>query len=236
MHQSKKAKIIVALDVDSATEALLLVKSLAAEADAFKVGLQLFTREGPDIIRKLKMGGAARIFLDLKFHDIPNTVAQAVSAAASLGVDLLTVHLSGGPEMLKAAAQAAQRSALVLLGVSVLTSSDVSTLNAVGIHCSVEDQVLRLADLAVKYLGGIVASPKEISALRKQVGESLQIVTPGVRPAWAAQNDQKRILTPLEASELGADWLVIGRPITGASFPLEALQKIKIELQETLNP
>ncbi len=232
MHHPKKAKIIVALDVDSSPKALQLTESLATEADGFKVGLQLFTREGPDIIRKLKTRGAAQIFLDLKFHDIPNTVAQAVAAAASLGVDLLTVHLSGGPEMLQAAAQAAKGSSIVLLGVSVLTSSDVSTLNAIGVHCSVEDQVLRLADLAAKHLSGIVASPKEIVPLRMQFGESLQIVTPGIRPMWAAHDDQKRILTPLEAAKLGADWLVIGRPITSAPSPLEALHKIKNELLE----
>jgi orotidine-5'-phosphate decarboxylase len=232
MHQPKKAKIIVALDVDSSTQALQLTEILAADADAFKVGSQLFTREGPDIIRKLKAHGAERIFLDLKFHDIPDTVANAVTAAASLGVDLLTVHLSGGPEMLKAAAQAVKGSSTLLLGVSVLTSSNASTLNAIGIHCSVEDQVLRLADLAAKYLGGIVASPNEIAPLREQFGESLQIVTPGIRPTWTARNDQKRILTPLEAAKLGADWLVIGRPITGAPSALEALHKIKNELLE----
>lgn len=230
MHHPKKAKIIVALDVDSSSEALHLTESLATEADAFKVGLQLFTREGPAIIRKLKTRSNAQIFLDLKFHDIPNTVAQAVTAATSLGVDLLTVHLSGGPEMLKAAAQAAKGSSIILLGVSVLTSSDVSTLNAIGVHCSVEDQVLRLAELAAKYLGGIVASPKEIVPLKKQFGDSLQIVTPGIRPLWAAHDDQKRHLTPLEVAKLGADWLVIGRPITGAPSPLEALHKIKNEL------
>ncbi len=229
MHRSTKTKIIVALDVDTSSEALRLTESLAEGADAFKVGFQLFLREGPAIVQKLKNCGA-KIFLDLKFHDIPNAVLQAVASSCSLGIDLLTVHLSGGPDMLRAAAQGAQGSSVLLLGVSVLTSSDVTTLAATGVHSSVEEQVLRLAALAEKSLGGIVASPLEISPLKKQFGNSLQIVTPGVRPAWAASNDQKRVLTPAEAAKLGADWLVIGRPITTAKSPLDALLRIKEEL------
>lgn len=229
MNCWQKTKIIVALDVDSASRALQLAETLATEADAFKVGLQLFTHEGPDIIRKLKARGL-RIFLDLKFHDIPNTVGQAVASACSLNVDLLTVHLSGGPDMLQAAAEAAKGSPTLLLGVSVLTSMDDHALAAIGIHSSVEDQVLQLAELAKKYLGGIVASPKEIRPLKNRFGDSLQVVTPGIRPHWSASDDQKRLLTPVEAAHLGADWLVIGRPITAAQSPIEAIVKIKNEL------
>lgn len=193
------AKIAVALDVHTLYEAVQVVELLRAEADAFKVGPQLFVREGPEIVRRLKTMGV-QVFLDLKLHDIPNTVANAVTFASSLGVDLMTVHLSGGPYMLEAAARSVEGTSTVLLGVSILTSNDTYTLAATGVSSTVEEQTIQLTKLAVRYLkGGVVTSPLEILSLRNYFGHSLQIVTPGIRPYWAASNDQKRVLTPLQA-------------------------------------
>jgi orotidine-5'-phosphate decarboxylase len=230
MHSLTKTKIAVALDVHTLHDAVRIVETLRSEADAFKVGLQLFVREGPEIVRRLKAIGV-QVFLDLKFHDIPNTVAQAVALACSLGADLITVHLCGGANMLEAAAQSVEGTSTLLVGVSVLTSFDTNTLAVTGVSSTVEEQVIRLAGLAVQYLRGwVVASPLEILPLRNFFGNSLQIVTPGIRPTWASRDDQKRILTPLQAAQLGANWLVIGRPITTASSPLEALLRIKKEI------
>ncbi|ALJ56380.1 Orotidine 5'-phosphate decarboxylase [Candidatus Xiphinematobacter sp. Idaho Grape] len=230
MHSLTKTKIVVALDVHTLHDAVRIVEILRSEADAFKVGPQLFVREGPEIVRRLKAIGV-QVFLDLKFHDIPNTVAQAVALACSLGADLITVHLCGGADMLEAAAQSVKGTSTLLVGVSVLTSCDANTLAVTGVSSTVEEQVLRLAGLAVQYLGGgVVASPLEILPLRNFFGNSLQIVTPGIRPTWALGDDQKRTLSPLQAAQLGANWLVIGRPITTASSPLEALLRIKKEI------
>ena len=230
MHSLMKTKIAVALDVHTLHDAVRIVNILRSEADAFKVGLQLFMREGPEVVRRLK-GIGVQIFLDLKFHDIPNTVARAVAFACSLGADLISVHLCGGVDMLEAAAQSVEGTSTLLVGVSVLTSCDVNTLTATGVLSTVEEQVIRLSSLAVRYLkGGVVASPLEILPLRNFFGNSLQIVTPGIRPTWAPRDDQKRILTPLQAAQLGANWLVIGRPIITASSPLEALLRVRKEI------
>lgn len=223
----EKGKIIVAVDVSSSVEACKLMDALGEAPWAYKIGLQLFVREGPAIVAEAKRRGT-RVFLDLKFHDIPNTVREAVRSAVSLGADLLTVHLSGGPEMLRAAVEGAKGSSCLVLGVSVLTSSDVSTLQAIGISVSVEQQVLRLGHLAVQSgLGGIVASPLEIEPLREEFGDRLKIVTPGVRPAGVAQDDQKRVMTPGEAIAAGAYALVVGRPVTAASDPAAALRDLE---------
>lgn len=229
-----KGKIIVPLDVAGVAEAVRLVRELAGIITFYKVGLELFTRCGPGVVEEVRAaaGGGCRIFLDLKLHDIPNTVRHAVRAAAALGVDLLTVHLAGGGAMLRAAASEATGN-LRLLGVSVLTSSDEATLRETGVEGSVEAQVLRLASLGFEGgLRGVVASPLEIQALRTRFGAELTIVTPGVRPASAggAADDQRRVLTPGQAVRAGADFLVIGRPITAQSHPRAAAQAIVDEI------
>jgi orotidine-5'-phosphate decarboxylase len=225
--------IIVALDVPMADAALKLVEQLAPVSGGFKVGSELFTSAGPDIVKKIRATGAL-VFLDLKFHDIPNTVAKAVAAAVQLDVQMLTVHTGGGSEMLKAAEQAAQETAWKLgrppplvLGVTVLTSLDSGALREVGSDVNVEFQVRRLAMVATKAgLRGLVCSPLEISALRKTLPASAQLVTPGIRTGEEKADDQKRTLTPKEAIAAGANWLVIGRPIYAAENPRAAAEKI----------
>jgi orotidine-5'-phosphate decarboxylase len=227
---SPKDRIIAALDVPTEREALQLIGTLGDSVGFYKVGLQLFTACGPSVVERVKQSGA-RLFLDLKFHDIPNTVEHAVQSAVALGVDLLTIHLCGGGAMIAAAAKAAGDKTLVL-GVTVLTSSNRETLRETGVESEVEPQVLRLAQLALDNgVRGIVASPQELGALRGKFGCALTIVTPGVRPAWAAANDQKRIMTPAEAVRAGADHLVIGRPITAHKSPREAVERIVEELR-----
>ncbi len=231
-------RIIIALDVPTKDEGIALVSRLR-EARTFKVGLELFTAEGPALFKKLK---ALRkdVFLDLKLHDIPNTVAGAVRSAFRHGVQMMTIHTSGGREMMAKAAETARqvsaelsRPKPVLLGVTVLTSLKGADLEEVGMGPNVTDQVLRLAGLAkAAGLDGVVCSPQEIEVLRKEYGPELVIVTPGIRPLWAAAQDQKRIMTPAEAMAKGADYLVIGRPITGATSPGDAFLKVVAELDE----
>ncbi len=231
MTVSAKEKIIVAVDAPDASSALRLVEPLASEGCLFKIGLQLFTAEGPSIVSKLQSTGA-RIFLDLKFHDIPNTAREAVHSAVRLGVDMTTIHLCGGPQMVSESVAAAKGSSTLVLGVSVLTSMDDESLRAVGVPLTAEEQVLHLAEMGLRCgLRGIVASPREIRPLREKFGNSLVIVTPGVRPVGSDVGDQKRIMTPGDAMRAGADYLVIGRPITGAPSPLESLRAIAAEMQ-----
>jgi orotidine-5'-phosphate decarboxylase len=220
-----RERIIVALDLPTSEAALALVRELSPHPGLFKIGLQLYTTAGPDIVRAVRdLGG--RVFLDLKLHDIPNTVGRAVERARSLGVEMQTIHLSGGRAMIEAAVLAAPPET-VLLGVTVLTSVDQATLHETGVDSSMEKQVLRLAQLGVDSgIGGVVASPLEIVSLRRTHGSKLQIVTPGIRPREVATNDQKRTLTPAEALRAGADFLVIGRPITAAPDPRAALEQI----------
>ncbi len=232
---SAKDKIIVPLDVPGAADAVRLVRQLSGVISYYKIGLELFTRCGPGIVGEVRAAAETpcRIFLDLKLHDIPNTVRHAVRAAAALEIDLLTVHLSGGGAMLRAAAEEAG-DRLLLLGVSVLTSSDEETLRETGVVGSVEEQVLRLATLGTASgLRGVVASPLEIGALRGCLGDELKIVTPGVRPASASgvTDDQRRVLTPGQAVRAGADFLVIGRPITAQPDPRLAAQAIVDEIR-----
>jgi len=224
-----KDKIIVALDVASAKQALELVERLREQISFFKIGLQLYTAEGPEIARAVLETGA-KVWLDLKLHDIPNTVGRAVESAGSLGVQMLTIHLSGGAEMI-CAATAARTGAMSILGVSVLTSATEQTLREIGISDKVEDQVLRLAKLGVENgIDGIVASPQEIKTLRAAFGDQIKIVVQGIRPSWAEPGDQKRFATPRAALEAGADFIGIGRPITMHADPREAVAKILEEL------
>ena len=225
--------IIAALDVPTAEQALKLAQAIAPAVGAFKIGGELFTSAGPDIVRRVRDTGAA-VFLDLKFHDIPNTVAKSVAAAVRLDVQMLTLHTSGGAEMMRAAEKSAQETALqsgrnapLVLGVTVLTSSDNSTLSEIGCEPNVAKQVERLALLAAKAgLRGLVCSPLEIAALRKILPENFQLVTPGIRTGAEKADDQKRTLTPREAMAAGASWLVIGRPIYAAENPCTAAEKI----------
>lgn len=227
---SNAEKIIVALDVPDEAGAAKLLDQLGDAIGYYKVGLQLFTKCGPKILERVRATGA-RLFLDLKFHDIPNTVQHAVESACALGVDMMTIHLSGGGEMIAAAAKGAGSSKALILGVTVLTSSSRETLREVAVESEVEQQVLRLAALGLgNGVRGVVASPLEIKPLRERFGTDLTIVTPGVRPSWAAANDQQRVLTPREAIQAGASHLVIGRPITAAANPREAAARIIEEI------
>jgi orotidine-5'-phosphate decarboxylase len=225
--------IIAALDVPTAEAALELAEKIAPVVGAFKIGSELFTSAGPDIVRQIRATGAA-VFLDLKFHDIPNTVAKAVASAVRLDVQMLTVHASGGVDMLKAAEQAAQETARrlghvppLVLGVTVLTSLTGQSLSEIGLDSNVARQVRRLANMAVTAgLRGLVCSPLEVAELRQTLDSDIQLVTPGVRIETQAGDDQKRTLTPREAIDAGANWLVIGRPIYAAKNPREATEKI----------
>lgn len=229
--------IIVALDVPQVETALQLAEQLAPAVGAFKIGSELFTSAGPDIVRRIRATGAS-VFLDLKFHDIPNTVAKAVAAATRLDVQMLTIHTSGGLEMMQAAEQSAQQTALqsgrnapLVLGVTVLTSMDSNNLSEIGAQANVGHQVERLATLASKAgIRGLVCSPLEITALRTLLPSTMQLVTPGIRTGAEKADDQKRTLTPKEAMDAGASWLVIGRPIYAAENPRAAAEKILASL------
>jgi orotidine-5'-phosphate decarboxylase len=225
-----KDKIIVALDVASKKEALRLVEELRSEISFFKIGLQLYTAEGPEIARAI-LAKNAKVFLDLKLQDIPNTVARAVESAAALGVQILTIHLSGGTEMIRAAT-GARKNNMSILGVTVLTSANEQTLRETGISDKIEDQVLRLARLGIENrVDGIVCSSHELKTLRNAFGDKIKIVVPGIRPGGSEAGEQKRTMTPREAFEAGADYLVIGRPITAAPTPRDAVAKILEELR-----
>ncbi|MEN6312128.1 MAG: orotidine-5'-phosphate decarboxylase [Acidobacteriota bacterium] len=238
MNTENADRIIIALDVQTKDEGIALVSKLK-DARTFKVGLELFTAEGPALFKKLR---ALRkdVFLDLKLHDIPNTVAGAVRSSFRHGVQMMTIHTSGGREMMAKAAATAREVAAetnrpkpILLGVTVLTSLKGPDLAEIGMGQDVSAQVLRLAGLAkAAGMDGVVCSPQEIEVLRKEYGKDLVIVTPGIRPLWAAAQDQKRIMTPAEAVAKGADHLVIGRPITAAPSPAEAFQRIVEELDQ----
>lgn len=225
-------KIIVALDFDTAEETLKLVKQLRPEACRLKVGKELFTTAGPALVDQL-VGDGFDVFLDLKFHDIPNTVAAACKAAARLGVWMVNVHAMGGSKMMLAARDAleglSQRPKLI--AVTVLTSMGKDDLLEIGMDVEPQDAVLRLAKLASSCgLDGVVCSAREAAILKRELGQSFQLVTPGIRPANAARDDQNRVMTPTDALRMGADYLVIGRPITKAEDPLSALNEINREI------
>jgi orotidine-5'-phosphate decarboxylase len=226
-------RLIVALDVPSATQARQLVQSIGESASTYKIGKQLFTAEGPNLVRDLVASGK-KVFLDLKYHDIPNTVGAAVRSAAELRVSMLTVHASGGSKMLKAAAEAAAQSASkpMVLAVTVLTSMSDDDLQEIGVAGTALSQVLRLGALARSAgCGGLVASAKEAAELRRELGEGFAIVTPGVRPAGSAAGDQARVVTPADAIAAGASHLVIGRPIIEAADPAKAAADIVEEIE-----
>ncbi len=233
-----KDRLIIALDVDTKDKALALVEKLKNEVKIFKIGSELFTSCGPDIVTAVRAKGCG-VFLDLKFHDIPNTASRSAAAAVSLGVSILNVHALGGYEMMKKCAEAVALEAKALkitkpkiIAVTVLTSMDENSLKKIGIDDNMEKQVLKLAKLAKDAsLDGVVASPYEAKLIRKELGEGFIIVTPGVRPEWAASNDQKRFTTPKEAVLNGATYIVVGRPITEAKDPLAAAKKVLEEMR-----
>ena len=224
--------LIVALDVSSAAAARKIVAAVGDSASTYKVGMQLHTAEGPQIVRELVTSGR-RIFLDLKYHDIPTTVASAVREAAKLGVSMLTVHASGGSKMLRGAVEAAAsvNPELMVLGVTVLTSMDEHDLEEAGARDKILDQVLRLADLAIRSgCQGIVTSARETAQVRSRLGHKFAIVNPGIRPAGADRGDQSRVVTPAEAIAAGATHIVVGRPITEAANPAAEAKKILQEM------
>jgi orotidine-5'-phosphate decarboxylase len=221
-------RLIIALDVSSSAAAQSIVSAVGESAHIYKVGKQLFTAEGPQLVRDLIAGGR-KVFLDLKFHDIPNTVAAAVAQAAKLNVKMLTVHASGGSKMLRAAVEAARTAERppMVLAVTVLTSMEDSDLPGIGVRGTVVDQALRLATLAITSgCDGIVTSAHEVRELRSELGDDFAIVTPGVRPAGSERGDQVRVVTPAEAIEAGATHIVVGRPITAAADPAAAAKRI----------
>jgi orotidine-5'-phosphate decarboxylase len=232
-------RLILALDIDSDREALGIVAELKDDLGMFKVGHQLFTAYGPDIVRKIT-GRGGRVFLDLKYHDIPNTVAKASAEAVKLGVSIFNVHALGGLDMMKATAESARETAEqhnlpvpIVLAVTILTSMDEKSLRReLKITRSLQREVCHLARLAQRAgMHGVVASPQEVKMLRRTVRGNFVILTPGVRPAWAGKDDQKRIMTPAEAIAAGADYLVVGRPVLNAEDRKAAVQKILEEIQ-----
>jgi orotidine-5'-phosphate decarboxylase len=227
-----RQRLIVALDLPSAAAAQKIVAAVGDSALCYKVGMQLYTAEGPHVVRDLIACGR-RVFLDLKYHDIPNTVASAVREAARLGVSMLTVHASGGGKMLRAATEAAASvdPNLMVLAVTVLTSLTDNDLDKVGVHGRVQDQVLRLAKLALASgCHGVVTSAREASKVRSETADHFVIVTPGVRPAGAAHGDQARVVTPAEAIAAGATHIVVGRPITAAADPAAEARAVLSEI------
>ena len=236
-------KLIVALDVDTPAHALSLAQQLRDVAGMFKIGSTLFTLAGPQIVKDI-IGSGAKVFLDLKFHDIPHQVAGAARSAAQLGVSLFTVHASGGAEMMRraveAVAEVAEREGTTraqVLAVSVLTSVDADTLAQIGVNSSPEESVLRLVRLAEQSgVDGVVASPQEAARIRTTVADrEFLIVTPGIRPAGNDAGDQRRVSTPAAALVAGADYLVVGRPITAAADPIAAARQIAAEMQQAMN-
>lgn len=225
-------RIIVALDYANASEAMQMADQIDPKRARVKVGKELFTRSGPQVVTDLVSRGFD-VFLDLKYHDIPHTVAKACSAAADLGVWMLNVHTLGGPAMMSAARDAIEQSSNtpLLIGVTLLTSMDKTTFEQIGLSGDMSDTVIRLAQMAKQSgLDGVVCSAQEANALRATLGDSFQLITPGIRPEGSEKGDQHRIMTPKQALEAGSHYLVIGRPITKAPNPMQALEEIEQSL------
>lgn len=241
-HELAKGKLIIALDVDTAQQAEEMVKQLASYAGMFKVGMQLFYSAGPDVVRRIKEQGV-KVFLDLKLHDISNTVGQAARALAGLGADMINVHAAGGSSMMRAAAEAVREQAAKLhvpapmvIAVTVLTSIDQSVFNReMGLAGEIQERVKLWALLTRESgLQGVVASARETAVIREACGPNFAIVTPGIRPAWSVTGDQRRVLTPSQAIAQGASYLVVGRPITGAADPAGAARQVLSEMAEVI--
>lgn len=231
---SKQCKLILALDLPEKEEALELLKKLQGSLEWVKIGLQMYLKYGADFVKEVG-GMGFKIFLDLKLYDIPNTVASAVKSLADLPISMLTIHASGGEEMMKAACDAAKETKpdLLILGVSVLTSFDDEGLAKTGVSSRASDQVVKLAKLAeTSGMRGLVCSPLEIEILRKTIAPEIALVTPGIRPAGSDANEQKRIMTPSLAAQAGASYIVVGRPILKAADPTQATKEIIAELSK----
>jgi orotidine-5'-phosphate decarboxylase len=242
LSSTAKDKLIVALDLDSADQARSIINDLRDSVGMFKIGLQLFLAAGPAFVREMA-GSGLRIFLDLKFHDIPQTVASAGTEAARLGVFMFNVHAAGGSEMMRRTVNAVKETAATeglpetkVIAVTVLTSLDQAALSATGVYTAPAEQVLRMSRFAQDAgMHGVVASPLEAAAIRETAGASLLIVTPGVRPRATSHDDQARVMTPADAIEAGADYLVVGRPILRAADPVTAARAIVEEIETALN-
>ena len=233
MVSNSPPEIILALDVESRSKAMSILKVTGEQLKWVKVGLQSYLRDGPELLSEIA-GMGKRIFLDLKLHDIPNTMSKALESLSSLPIDMLTVHATAGPDaMSKCSMEAkAMMPEVTLLAVTVLTSMDKANLSAIGVNSPVEEQVIKLATLASESgIGGVVCSPLELEILRPALPQETKLVTPGIRPSGSDQGDQKRIMTPSQAHRAGADYLVIGRPILAASEPSDALAKIIGEME-----
>ncbi len=230
-HDDPRQRLIVALDVSTAAAARKIVAAVGDSALTYKVGMQLYTAEGPQLVRDLIASGR-RVFLDLKYHDIPNTVGAAVAEAAKLGVSMLTIHSSGSGKMMRAAVEAAKaRPELIVLAVTVLTSLDGTDLEKIGVRGTVEDTVIRLSTIALANgCQGVVASAREASSLRARLGDAFAIVTPGIRTAGGSVGDQVRVVTPTEAIAAGASHIVVGRPITEAADPAAQARAILAQI------
>lgn len=229
-----RQRLIVALDVSTAAAAQKIVAAVGDSAFTYKVGMQLYTAEGPQVVRDLVASGR-KVFLDLKYHDIPTTVGRAVNEAAQLGVSMLTVHGSGGSKMLRAAVDAAQADPrLMVLAVTVLTSMDEHDIENIGVRGTISDSVLRLATIALANgCHGVVTSPREASMLRADLGDDFVILNPGVRPAGSGHGDQVRVATPAEAIASGATYIVVGRPITAAPDPAAEARAILAQISRS---
>ena len=229
--------VILALDVEDKKRARSVLQATGGRLEWVKIGLQTYLRDGPDFVREVADSGK-KVFLDLKLHDIPNTMCKAMESLASLPIGMLTLHASAGPQALNKCAEVANELMpdTLLLAVTVLTSMDEEALSAIGVNVSAQDQVDRLASLATESgIGGIVCSPLELTRLRSLLSENVKLVTPGIRPTGAAVGDQKRIMTPADARVAGADYLVIGRPILSHEDPSAALEAIQAELSHPPN-
>lgn len=227
-----RKRLIVALDISSIAAARRIVAAIGESVSVYKIGMELFTAEGPRAVQEVASMGK-QVFLDLKYHDIPNTVAAAVREAAKLGATMLTVHGAGGSTMLNAAVEAAQRSSLKLLAVTVLTSMDEEDLREIGVDEELGDQVFRIASLALNAgCAGVVSSAREVRMLRDKIGSEFLAVTPGVRPAGTHHGDQARVVTPAQAISAGASHIVVGRPITGAADPARAAREILDQMSQ----